>query len=897
MRLASLTFAAALVLAGGTASARDARWIGPLVESKDSHIFSPIVLPGTAEEKALRKAGYVQEEYLVDAAGNAWVEKDDGSVAVGKADIPYTTRIVIVRPRDPRKFNGIVQMGFNHPQFAHGNWARLDNLVLRKGEAYAAVMIGGDPGTRKASTEQWPVASPLLFKWYDAKRYAAFNWPSDDLRWDAIGQAASLLRDTSKGGPLAGLKVRRLYVSGWSYLGSIQRSFIEYGFHDRYRRADGGPVIDGYLIGISAGSVNAGHVPLNTSGPGRDRRKDLLPVIDSPVIELTSEMEAITNVNPQRGESDAVKGGHRLYQLGGVSHRDSGVDDQTDPSHDQLEGRHHPGINPEVACTVGYTDVPMRDVAQAALVSLDRWVETGKAPPRAAPMEVQGDGKDYVRDKFGNPVGGIRLAQLDVPLVRYGAAPKDLCGGSEPRRKLSRLPLAEGQLAAAYPGGKAEYLAKFNARLNETVRAGWILPEDAAAQLLRAQKYAAEAFPAGRFKGPRQSSGKIASGALWAAEVPDNWNGTLLLWSRGYSPRKGDPDLAPAAWKADLLAKGYALAASNYGAEGWALAEAVPAQRATVAAFSAIYGKPRRTIGWGQSMGGLVTTALSEQSTPVLNGGIAMCPSIGGALGMMNMGLDGSVAFKTLVDGGVEVVNVPDDMANAKRVQAAIAEAMKSHEGRARVALAGVLGGIPGWTRRDRPEPAPDDYEAQADEIAASFAMGVFMPRGDQERRAGGVFSWNTGIDYAAQLELSGRRDLVAALYRKAGLDLDADLAKLNAAPRIAAKASAVDYMRANYTPNARPVVPLLSVQAVGDGATSPSLQASYIGAASPLNAHQLWLGVAGHCGMGKEVAMSALRYLEARLDSGDWGNDPAGTTVHTPAPMLRPCFRERQCK
>lgn len=395
------------------------------------------------------------------------------------------------------------------------------------------------------------------------------------------------------------------------------------------------------------------------------------------------------------------------------------------------------------------------------------------------------------------------------------------------------------------------------------------------------------------------SSGMTESGALWAAEVPENWNGTLLLWSRGYSPRKGEPDLAPAAWKADLLAKGYALAASNYGAEGWALAEAVPAQRATVAAFSARYGKPRRVIGWGQSMGGLVSTALAEQPKPVISGAIAMCPSIGGALGMMNMGLDGSYAFKTLLAPAshIEVVRTTDDMANARKVQAVIAEALKTPEGRARVALAGVLGGVPGWTRRDRPRPAAGDFETQVDEIAASFAMGVFMPRNDQEKRAGGVFSWNTGIDYKAQLAKSGRRPFVEALYRKAGLDLDAELAKLNAVPRIAASPAAVAYMRANYTPNARPTVPVLSVQAIGDGATSPSLQRGYIDTASPKMAHALWLDAAGHCGMGKEVAFTAIRYLEARLDTGKWGNDPAGTIPHRAAPMLRQCIRGGRCE
>ncbi|MFM5908587.1 MAG: alpha/beta hydrolase domain-containing protein [Novosphingobium sp.] len=485
-----------LIFAGSAAAARDARWIGPLVETDSSRIFAPVVLPGTPEDAAMRKAGYVQEEYLIEGDGFSWAENADGSVAKTSPPTGYVTRLVIVRPRDPARFNGVVQLGFNHPQFAHGNWQRIDALVLRSGMAYAMLMIGGDPGTRKASTEQWPVSSPLLFKWYDPARYAAFNWPSDDLRWDAIGQAAALLRGTGKGGPLKGLNVRRIYMSGWSYLGSIQRSFIEYGFHDRYRRKDGGPLIDGYLIGISAGAVSAGHVPLNTGGPGRDRRKDLLPVIDSPVIELTSEMEAITNVHAMRGESDAAKGGHRIYELGGTSHRDSGIDGQNDPSRLQLAARGHPGIELEPVCSVGYSDVPMRDVAQAALANMHGWVESGKAPPRAARMAAAPDGNDFVRDRFGNPVGGIRTAQLDVPLVRYGAAPASLCGGKEPRRKLSRLSLIDGMLAATYPGGKRAYLARFDARLAQLVKQGWLLAPDAAAQRQRARKFADEAFGA-----------------------------------------------------------------------------------------------------------------------------------------------------------------------------------------------------------------------------------------------------------------------------------------------------------------------------------------------------------------------------------------------------------------
>lgn len=410
------------------------------------------------------------------------------------------------------------------------------------------------------------------------------------------------------------------------------------------------------------------------------------------------------------------------------------------------------------------------------------------------------------------------------------------------------------------------------------------------------------AVPAARAQppaAPTARGGTLPGGAQWQAEVPANWNGTLLLWSRGYSPRAGEPDLAPKDWREPLLAQGYALVASNYGAKGWALAEAVPAQRATIAAFTKTQGqKPRRVIGWGASMGGLVTTALAEERKPAINGAIALCPSIGGAVGMMNMGLDGAFAFRFLLgsETNLELVEVTDDMGNSKRAAEVVRRAVASPAGRARLALAGVLAGIPGWTRPGSPQPAADDYETQLDEIAASFVMGTIFPRQDQETRAGGAFSWNAGVDYAAQLDLSGRRAFVEALYRKAGIDLDADLGALNNTPRIFAKPAAVNYMLRHYTPNARPRVPLLSVQAVGDGLTSPSLQRAYLDAASPRMAAGLWLDQAGHCNITAASALTALHHLEARLDGGKWPARPAGTVDHTPAPMLRPCLRGKRC-
>lgn len=400
----------------------------------------------------------------------------------------------------------------------------------------------------------------------------------------------------------------------------------------------------------------------------------------------------------------------------------------------------------------------------------------------------------------------------------------------------------------------------------------------------------------------RTETASLSDGAQWKATVPANWNGTLLLWSHGYAATMPAAEDAPARHRDALLAAGYALAGSTYGDAGWALDSAVPDQFATIDAFAARYGKPKRVIAWGMSMGGLVTAALVEQAPRRVDGGLAMCASIGGAVGMMNMALDGAYAFRTLLapSSDIRLTDIDDDRANARRVAAVLAEAQRSPAGRARVALAAVLAGLPGWTTPGTTPPAATDHDAQQAEMAKTFVMGVFLPRVDQERRGGGVFSWNSGVDYRRQLALSGRMAMVRDLYRDAKIDLDADLATLNAGQRITAAPGAVRYMTAHYTPNARPLAPLLAVQNIGDGLTSASLQQAYLDAAAkraPGRTAGLWVVGAGHCTFDTPTVLASIGHLVAKLDSGRWPARPAGFVTYSPPPMLRPCVRGGACR
>ncbi len=410
--------------------------------------------------------------------------------------------------------------------------------------------------------------------------------------------------------------------------------------------------------------------------------------------------------------------------------------------------------------------------------------------------------------------------------------------------------------------------------------------------------------------------GKLADGALWRAGVPPQWNGTVLLFSHGYAPRLRPPELAPPGVEGWLLRHGYALLASSYSKPGWALAEAVPDQIAALDAFSARFGKPERTIAWGASMGGLVTVDLAETHPQRFTAALSECGSLAGSMGMMNEALDGAFAFKTLLapHSAIRLVDSGDDRTNTARVEAVLKTALQTPQGRARVALAAALAQIPPWTVPDAKEPPPGDFPAQLSQIAAAFAMGVFLPRADQEKRAGGVFSSNAGIGYRRQLALSGRRAWVGHWYREAGLDLDRDLATLEAAPRIPASPGAVAYMRAHYAPSGELRIPMLSMHTLGDGMTVPSQQHAYDTAVRATghgaNLAMAWVQRAGHCNFTPAEQIAALETLTNRLDEGSWQasarrlNERAQRTglgasafiEHRSAPFLRPCTQHELC-
>ena len=188
----------------------------------------------------LETLGYVEEEFFQTGTANVYRE-GEGAPVVEIADAPYTTRLLVRRPRDPEKFSGNVVVEILNASAMMDIdriWVNTWRYFTRHGDIY----IG--------NTSKGHVVDAL--KGCDPARYAAINWanpapervPSEAVRssrfgflpqyeqglfWDMLIDLAKLLRTDSPLNPIAGFGRAWLYLSGWSqsgaYLSRVVNSF------------------------------------------------------------------------------------------------------------------------------------------------------------------------------------------------------------------------------------------------------------------------------------------------------------------------------------------------------------------------------------------------------------------------------------------------------------------------------------------------------------------------------------------------------------------------------------------------------------------------------------------------------------------------------------------------
>ncbi|MFJ2924530.1 alpha/beta hydrolase family protein [Streptomyces massasporeus] len=385
--------------------------------------------------------------------------------------------------------------------------------------------------------------------------------------------------------------------------------------------------------------------------------------------------------------------------------------------------------------------------------------------------------------------------------------------------------------------------------------------------------------------------GELPSGAAYMMDVPASWNGTVLLYSHGYAPA-GSPKQAQntpsTAARDKLLAEGYALIGSSYATNGWAITEAVPDQLATLDLFTEKFGSARRTLAWGTSYGGFVTTMLAERHADRFDGSLSMCGLVQGGVANWNSTLDPVFALRTLLapDSGIRLAGFADQaeaVAAAKSLTTKVDAAQQTPVGRARIGLAAALHNIPGYNDASQTKPGPTDWGTQqSNQFAAVRGLiqrPAFSWRQEAESRAGGNPSWNTGVDYGAMLARSPLYKEVTELYKEAGLSLRTDLSALGRAPRISADPSAVGWMRNTSVPSGRLTDPQLNIHTTGDALIPVQAESAYRRAATAGGSagllRQAYVDGPGHCTFTAGETLGALDALEDRLDTGHWDVSP----------------------
>lgn len=372
-------------------------------------------------------------------------------------------------------------------------------------------------------------------------------------------------------------------------------------------------------------------------------------------------------------------------------------------------------------------------------------------------------------------------------------------------------------------------------------------------------------------------SGTLSDGTTFAFDAPSDWNGTVFVDLDYVDSSRAESD-----W---LLDHGFAVGGTERDTVGYRYGQAADNMVEALGRFEAEFGQAGTAVVWGRSRGGFVARTTIERHPDVFDGALAACGGGNGVIGTFNQKLDAVFTVKELVDvdeiEDLRVVDLPADPGGVFGQQLLLGRivdrAASTPEGRARLALAAAFSQMQPWSDPNLPRPGKRDWDGQIQNIASTFAFGhPAVVRGPIEQLAGGVFSWNDGVDYHELFAKSQLKNLVRALYREAGLDLSADLDRLASAPRITADPSAVAFVEQNVTYTGEVRVPILTLHTIGDPADPLPFERGYADtlreAGSAAMLRQAQVDRPGHCNMRPSEVLASMLALLERVEAGEWG-------------------------
>ena len=442
----------------------------------------------------LNAIGYTEEEYVIQGYSNVYLwpkECDRPQIRVERA--PYSTRVLVRKPKDPARFSGIAVMeNFN-------NSARIDMSKVGWTICHEELAAQGDAWV---GYDVQKVGFRLLSE-YDPERYAPYRLAFDNpvppeergplgwhvlrealarkgitpalevpddfekgLMFDMSYQLAALVRRCGPGDPFEGYRVTHV-------LGAAVADFNLYvaGFEPYMRREDGGPMFDGYLkvMNGSGGEISREADMWQCDDP-RSMVPSEVPFIK---IETAGDMRDVLphpSFACMRRMEDMDEDGKKVwwYELAGVAVKfTERYDEAACACREDYEklGLEQPAMDPGTP----YPNYAGIRLIEGAYHNLREWVLYGITPPHMQSVIVmRGEYPclDFVTDEHGNHVGGVRSPYVDVPVAAYR---DDGTVDMFPPEKLDRL-----------YGTPENYAEKVDAYLDGMVKDRWLLPRGAA---------------------------------------------------------------------------------------------------------------------------------------------------------------------------------------------------------------------------------------------------------------------------------------------------------------------------------------------------------------------------------------------------------------------------------
>jgi Alpha/beta hydrolase domain len=430
---------------------------------------------GASRQTQLNALGYIEQEWRLHgqaqtySADGKWGDDGHWALKTRAAAQPYDTRVLVRRPSNPARFNGIVVVEWLNTSLGFdldGGWILARDELVREGYAWVGV---------SAET-----ASVTSLKHLNPTRYAQAAIANSDMAFDVFTDAAKAIRQAAGqwggvvGGGVGGIDTRvRLLAMGYSKSASYLITYIN-AFQPVSQAFDGF-----YMRGATPAAIQVNDWGINIVMP--QIRTDL----KAPLMQVQTEMEVTASWPLSRTpDTDKV----RYWEIAGATHFDKYMQDEA------LAANQHDAQLVAPRCHKPSSTLPARLVDHAALHALRTWVNTGKPPPKA-PRLQRSDWGFVQDDALGNALGGLRLPELDAPLTQYGMYSNfptnalNMWAGFACVAGGSANPLGADVLRARYPSAQA-YLQAYKVAADKLLSEGFLRPADHALMLQAAGQVA-----------------------------------------------------------------------------------------------------------------------------------------------------------------------------------------------------------------------------------------------------------------------------------------------------------------------------------------------------------------------------------------------------------------------